>query len=104
MDLKPAQLSQLKRILRNLLTESIGYDDKSNAIDILSALNEGKTRLNTGNPYVDNLDSTQYFNIQQEISVFNRKIQAIKLLREYTGLGLKEAKDIVENPAYFSQK
>lgn len=104
MDLKPAQLSQLKRILRNLLTESIGYDDKSNAIDILSALNKEKIRLNTGNSYVDNLDSTQYFNIQQEISVFNRKIQAIKLLREYTGLGLKEAKDIVENPAYFSQK
>lgn len=103
MDLKPAQLSQLKRILRNLLTESIGYDDKSNAIDILIALNEGKPR-NTGNQFVDSLDSAQYFNIQQEISVFNRKIQAIKLLREYTGLGLKEAKDIVENPAYFSQK
>jgi ribosomal protein L7/L12 len=27
----------------------------------------------------------------------NQKIQAIKLVREYTGLGLKEAKDFVES-------
>jgi ribosomal protein L7/L12 len=28
----------------------------------------------------------------------NRKIEAIKIVREYTGLGLKEAKDFVESP------
>lgn len=28
----------------------------------------------------------------------NQKIQAIKYVREYTGLGLKEAKDFVESP------
>ena len=35
---------------------------------------------------------------------YPRKIPAIKLMREYAHLGLKEAKDAVENNEYFAQR
>lgn len=99
MDLSPIQISKLKRLLRNLLIDTLLPPDKSDAIDLLIALQGGEIR-NTGNPTVDNLTDNQYSSIVAEL-VNNRKIQAIKLLREYSGLGLKDAKDVVENPAYF---
>jgi ribosomal protein L7/L12 len=39
-------------------------------------------------------------NVIRLISVGDRKIDAIKLVRECTGLGLKEAKDLVESVQY----
>ncbi len=99
MDLSPTQITKLKRLLRNLLIDTLSPPDRSDAIDLLIALQGGEVR-NTGNSTVDNLTSDQYDSIIAEL-VNNRKLQAIKLLREYSGLGLKDAKDVVENPAYF---
>ena len=44
----------------------------------------------------DELTKEQIENIEEEIFAEN-KIQAIRLCREYTGWGLKESKDFVEN-------
>lgn len=99
MELKPLQITKLKRLLRNLLTDTLTPPDKSVAIDLIVLIQGGKIRY-TGNQTVDDLTDDQYNSVVEEI-VNNRKIQAIKLLREYSGLGLKDAKDVVENPAYF---
>lgn len=99
MNMQPHQISKLKRLLRNLLTGSVSSGDLSDAIDLLIVLQGGEIRF-TGNSTVDNLTDAQYKSISTEITN-NRKIQAIRLLREYSGLGLKDAKDVVENPAYF---
>jgi len=43
----------------------------------------------------DNISAEQWEKIQQAIEA-GRKIEAIKLIREETGLGLKEAKDMAD--------
>lgn len=45
------------------------------------------------------LTADQYATIKTEVNAY-RKIQAIKLFREYTHIGLKEAKDAVESEFY----
>lgn len=100
MELKPLQIAKLKRLLRNLLTDTLTPPDKSVAIDLIVLIQGGTIRY-TGNQTVDDLTDDQYNAVLEEINN-DRKIRAIKILREYSGIGLVEAKNIIENPAYFS--
>ena len=43
----------------------------------------------------DHLSSEQIERIEEELNAEN-KIQAVKLVREFTGLGLKESKELVD--------
>lgn len=49
-----------------------------------------------------NITPYQYKQVQDLISD-KQNISAIKLLREFSGIGLKEAKDAVEDPENFDQ-
>lgn len=50
-------------------------------------------------PYTDGkvIDSSRPHSRAQDLLRQGRKIEAIKVVREETGLGLKEAKDLVES-------
>jgi ribosomal protein L7/L12 len=56
-----------------------------------------------GSDLTTNLPVSRYEEIQKEWKTDGRKIQAIKLLRETTGWGLREAKEACEDSRNFEQ-
>ena len=87
-------LSGMKGEALDLLLE----EDRNLAYDAGSQSNTCKARAMRDL----RLSSVDYTEIQTLI-LENRKIPAIKRLREITNGGLKECKETVENPNYFEQ-
>lgn len=101
MEIDLALARNLERILRAVLTDDVTAEIKNEAFDCVLSLN-GVKMPSTGNAVVDRLTKSQY-NIIADYVKEGKKIQAIKELRTISGLGLKESKDIVENPSLFPQ-
>ncbi len=76
--------------IRIVATSGINPIICNNALDLLLEIGNTETDIGGIKVSVDN-----YKNIIKEIKN-SKKIQAIKLLRQVTGLGLKESKDAID--------
>lgn len=99
--------SRFERMLRNVAMNIVNADDQNFALNLLLSIERGETQISLSSSLSlaeagINVSPKAYQEIQDSILKGN-KISAIKTLRAETGLGLKEAKDIVENPKYFRQ-
>ena len=96
MDMKPVNAVQDV----NALINAYGLEMVEAAISYLKTVNTAGVKFTDGN-------TSWYLNptqVHAVVSVWNSgygKIQAIKLFREYTSCGLKEAKDAIER--HFAQ-
>ena len=96
---------EINQFLRKIvLANETSYDLRSEALSLLIKTETQDFVSSKMGKVVQRFNITpyQYKQIQDLISG-KQKIDAIKLLREFSGIGLKEAKDAVEAPENFDQ-
>ncbi|PHN16223.1 50S ribosomal protein L7/L12 [Candidatus Tremblaya phenacola] len=94
MQTKDELLKQIESMSVTELNELI--EALAKRFNISSSLTNLKANVNTkGQKANDNLDSKEFKVVLTDVG--NNKIAVIKIIREVSGLGLKESKDIVEN-------
>lgn len=82
------------------LVDRYGYDAVRLSIDFYNALPKAiYYNLTDGNGLRVKLNEEQYSSVMAQVRLGN-KISAIKLVREFTSIGLREAKDVVERHAW----
>lgn len=99
--------NQFETMLRNVTMNTVTAKDQNFALNLLLSIERGETQISLSNCFAlgennIHISPKVYKEIQDEI-LKGMKIAAIRILRSATGMGLKEAKDIIENPRYFKQ-
>lgn len=92
-------MSFLKRVA---LENDVPHEIKEEAFNLYVGGKALNSKAKTPIEMVKCLELWQFMVVQEKI-LTGLKIQAIKNLRAYTDMGLKDAKDCVENPGIFKQ-